>query len=232
MAYKTSGANSGTGTSVTVTLGAAPADNDIIVMLASMDYPDKTITFPAGFTSLAQGNITGPDGHNYAVAWKRAVSEGTTFACGGDTDGADYTVQVFTFDGRHTVDPPVIGTVTVNTSSNSSPVTVTAPAVTAVAGDDILWIGVADTSGHDIGGAFAAPTDYTERQDTMFGWNTVSGASRDNVSAGSTGSISGTLTLSSGTSGWASALIRIPAAAAAGDAVPVCWAQYRRRMAA
>jgi hypothetical protein len=44
----------------------------------------------------------------------------------------------------------------------------------------------------------------------------ASGATVDNVSAGATGTVAGSFTLSSGTAGYVTTLIRIPAAAGGG----------------
>jgi hypothetical protein len=93
---------------------------------------------------------------------------------------------------------------------------VTANGVTAVVSDDLVWFGGLDiTLSATIGQT--APTGFTNRattKDTTDGLDVFVIASEDNVSAGATGSISGTITYTTGSSGYAAYLIRIPVASA------------------
>ena len=231
MAYRSSSANSAesSATALTTTVPAGAATDDIAIVCASYDDPSVTFTWDAGFTELYDQTMTA-DGHRFGCAWKRltGADSGNYTATINSAPGArGWVVQAALFSGRHTTNPPVGSTIAVNNSGNSSPISVAANGVTAVAGDDLCWIGGLDVTSAGVGNGCAAPTSFTERQDTEGGggalWSNMSIATWDNVSAGATGTITGTYSLSSGTAGWVAVLIRIPAAggAAATSIVPL-----------
>lgn len=209
MAYKSSGQGTGTSASPAATLaGGAPAAGDIIIFAFSADYTTDDGVGPTGFTKLDGGVLGAPDGQMYYVGWKRATgSEGATFtgACASD----DWACFVVSFDGRHATDPPTIGTITDNTSSNPTPITVTAPGVTAVDGDDLLMFAFPD-HGPDASSFGSWIAGFTERADIGANFAHVGAATAENVSSGSTGNKTVTYTLTSGSAGWAAGLVRIP----------------------
>lgn len=218
MAYVDSTTGTGASATPAVAVPSGVQSGDIVILVASIDQVDAvfdTADWPTGFTELAEVNLT-EDGQSAAVGWKRltgADSGSYTFGNVGQT--ADWVCQAIAFSGRHATDPPVITSAT-NNIQNTNPVTVTATGVTAIAGDDLVWISAPDVRPDGIGNGHTAPTNFTEAEDTENAWSNLSIAYRENVSAGATGNISGTFAISSGWSGWAAFLVRIPAAAAGG----------------
>lgn len=219
MAYLDSTTGSGSGASLSCAVPAGVASGDIVVLAATIDAPNPvTFSWPASFTQLANVAVTA---ENQAVgsAWKRltGADAGTyTVTTGGVS--SEWILQATAFTGRHATDPPTASSAQQNTLQ-SSPVSVNAATVTAVAGDDLCWISGPDVNAGDIGTGHTAPPSYTEREDTENGWCNLSAATWDNVSAGATGTVTGTFALASGQAGWAAVLVRVPAAAGGGATV-------------
>jgi hypothetical protein len=134
----------------------------------------------------------------------------------GTSSAADWVCQAYAFSGRDTGNPPVASTANVQNTGQSSPVTVNANGVTALSGDDLLWLDAPDATVTAAVTGHTAPASYTKRQDAVQGFSDASGSTQDNVGAGATGTVSGSFTLSSGTAGYVATLVRIPATAAGG----------------
>ena len=220
MAYKASSSNSGVSNTPSTSVPAGLAAGDEVVLVASIDNASALFNpedLPINFAELNEVALT-LDGQTVWLGWKRlsgADSGSYTFGDVGVTAG--WSCAAFAFSGRHPTDPPVSSTPNTSNAANTSPVTITANGATASQGDDLIWISAPDINTSQAGDGHTPPTDFMERQDVEDGFFTVlSGATRDNVSAGATGNISGTLTLTSGASGWAAFLIRLPAAPSAG----------------
>jgi hypothetical protein len=211
------------GGSASVTPGspAGFAANDILIIYLSHDSDPVTYTWPSGFTQLYKDTLT-LDGQTQAAAWKRAAGGDTLTVTRSATTGA-IVAQCAAWSGRDTTNPPVGATTATNNSANASPTTLTANAVTALAGDDLAWIGGLDVTAASTTATFTQPTGYTSQGssiDTAQKLSIVALANLDNASAGSTGTVSGTLT-HSGNAGWAAYLIRIPAAGGGGGGTSV-----------
>lgn len=190
--------------------------DDIVFMAVSWDSSSITIDasdWPTGFTPIQEGSVASPDGQKVAVAWKRltGADSGNYVFASAVSASQKYLAMAISFRGRDTGNNPVAATIATNTSANASPVTITANAVTAVAGDDLLYIAVPDVNGDGIWTGFTAPTDYTTQEEFETNFHVMSLCTRENVSAGSTGTVSGTATLSSGGAGWIAMHFRIPA---------------------
>lgn len=226
MAYVDSTTNQGAGeTNLSVAVPAGVQANDDVILVVAVDFSTATIEagdWPTGFLELDEVQLTG-DGQRVAVAWKRLTgADAGTYAIGdidnvGSGSTAGWVVQAIAFRGRHTTNPPVISTSATNNAANASPVTITANGVTALDGDDLLWISAPDVRAAGIGNGHTPPSTYTEAEDqestTDGGWANLSLAYKENVSAGATGTVSGTFALTSGSAGWAAWLVRLPAAA-------------------
>lgn len=217
MAYRSSSNNSGSGTNPSVGVPASVATDEIIILLCSIDAQAAAFDpadWPTGFTELDETDIT-HDGQTFAVAWKRTTgADSGTYSFGNVGSTNDWTVIALAFSGRHTTNPPVSSTVSVSNAANNTPLTVNANGVTAVTGDDLAWIAATDMNNGTSVPACAPPASYTERKDVGANWAYATAATRDNVSSGATGTVSGTYTWTSATSGYAAWLIRIPAAPA------------------
>jgi hypothetical protein len=90
--------------------------------------------------------------------------------------------------------------------------------VTAVGGDDLLWLCAPDV---DTSGAYTSttlPGSYNAAEDAENGFAVLVGCYRNNVSAGATGSVSGAI-VHSNQAGWGCWLVRIPEAAAGGGTI-------------
>lgn len=214
---------SGTSTSLTVTAPSGTAQDDIVILCAAVGGgASETFTWPTSttFTEIGNASIATPDTKTIKCAWTREdASPAATYQVANSVGGGDKMILIAcAFSGRHTTNPPV-AQVSTQTSAAASPITIAATGVTAVAGDDILWYAVGASTDGFSGWDFTAPTNYTEREDVAADFYTYgSVATRDNVSAGATGSISGTMTLGGSTGGWGAIVMRIPAAAGGGGA--------------
>lgn len=213
--YSASTSNSGVSTTPSVTVPSNAA-NDIVILSINTDTTGTTLNFPAGFTALCTP-AAGFDQHN-ASAWKRiSAPDAGTYTFGSLGSSTDWAVVATVLSGRDTTNPPECGTATSNTTSNNSPVSITAPTLTALTGDDIVYVGGADVDALGIANVWTAPGSYTSRQspESSGGWAAMNISTRDNVTAGATGAVTATLTLTSASSRWQAYLIRIPEAALA-----------------
>jgi hypothetical protein len=221
MAYRDSTTASGNGGTPAVSVPSGVASGDIVVLLLTNDFNNYVFGggWPAGFTNIDNQSTSAPDGQSFGYAWKRtAAADAGSYTLVNAVPGGDWILQAIAFSGRHATDPPVGGTTNVSTTGASSPITVNANGVTALAGDDLLWLSAPDVTSADLGNGHTAPSGYTEAEDAEAAWCNASFAYVANVSAGATGTVAGTFALSSGTAGYVAALLRIPAAAGGGGA--------------
>jgi hypothetical protein len=189
-----------------------------VILTASIDAVADAFDpgdWPTGFTELSESG-TSFDGQRSAVGWKRLTGADTGSYTFGSLGGAsDWVCQAYAFSGRDTGNPPV-ATSNLSNVGNTSPVSISATGVTALAGDDLIWISTPDVSATGIGAGHTAPSGYTIRQDAELTFTNVAGATKDNSAAGATGTVTGTFALTSGTSAWVAFLVRIPAAGGGG----------------
>lgn len=203
---------------LTVSVPTGVAIGDIVILLFSTDNVNASITsWPAGFTALNTTAIP-TDGQFVGCAWKRltaADSGSYTITVASATNSA---VAAIPLTGRHATNPPVIGTVTTQTTGQASPVTITATGITAVAGDDILHVAFEDqnTASSAIGhSGWTLGTGIVDIANGG-GWSDIGVAKAENVAAGATGTKTVTFTLSgAAVAGFATYLISIPAASVA-----------------
>lgn len=212
------------GNSATPALSAtAGAAGDIVLGAISMDNGSSTISGLGAWTTLLTGNLTF-DGHLYWLGWKRlaGADSGTTVTA--SAAGGNYVSSTVPVLGRHTTNPPVAGTTSISNAANSSPVVMTAPAITALSGDDILQFAFPDVNTASAANGFSGWGLGTEIVDiegpAAAEWANIGVAKVENVGAGTTGTKAVTLTLAAGASGYMTALVRIPAAAV--SQIPPC----------
>lgn len=215
MAYRDSTTASGNSATPSVAVPAGVQIGDIVILACAIDVLAAvfdTADWPTGFTELAESDVTA-DGHSAAIGWKRlSAADSGSYTFGNLGATGDWVCQATAFSGRHATNPPVASTPNVQNTAQSPPITITANGVTAVAGDDLLWASAPDVTSGSSGNGQAPPASFTEREDAENVWANLSTATRDNVSAGATGSISGIFSMSQDTAGWVAFLVRIPVA--------------------
>ena len=188
-----------------------------LLCFIDQDTDGQTITAATGWdaTPIASFDNTGPDTQSGRVFEKKNAT---------GSDAVNFTssstkraiVQIVAFSGRDNTAAAVVSTPTVDNSSASSPISIALTGLTAATGDDIAWFAHLDKSAADPW-TFSAPASYTERQDSDNGdYLTATTATRDNVSSGATGTVTGTATRSSGSTGagWSGVMVALPVAAA------------------
>lgn len=211
-AFRSSGTavNSTGTTNITPGSPAGLVANDIILCFLSMDVASGAATFASGFAVLNTDSIATPDGQTFKLAWKLAAG-GDTLTITGMTSSSK-VAQCSAWSGRDTGNPPVTATSATNSSSNASPTTVTSNGVTAIASDDLAWFVGLDTSIASATNTLTPPTGYTNQGsgNDSLNFSPIALANKDNVSAGATGTVGGSIT-HSGNAGWGAYLVRIPA---------------------
>jgi MSHA biogenesis protein MshQ len=218
MAFRSVAVTTNTSTSNHVAnVPAGATTGDWLLAFLNIDV-SQTVNTPAGWTALANADLTGPDGQTNRCFYRAASgSEPASYTF--TTSGSNSGIAVMAaWSGRDTGTAPVAQT-TVNTSANTTPITMAATGITASSGDDIAaWYGLDITVGADTW-SFSPPSSYTEVSDTSNGdWAACSLTVRDNVSAGATGSLSGTATRTSGSgdAGWAGIVVRMASSGGGG----------------
>ena len=213
-----------TGAGTTTAIVAVPAGSalgDIAVLSVTTDGTGATPGWPTGFTELFHQSLSGPDGQSVACAWKRlAAADSGNYSVTGMHTFA-WGIVCTTFSGRDGTAPPVMSTLATSTASNASPVSLASNAVTAVVGDDLVFVAGMDESG-TASGSMTAPTSpamtlaqYTTRQATQLGVSTFNNVG----SAGSLSASGGVWTSSANHAGYVISLIRIPVLVAGGTSV-------------
>lgn len=218
MAYRDSTTASGASATPSVAVPAGVAIGDIVILACATDASAadfQAADWPTGFTELEDSNITA-DGQSFGIAWKRlTAADSGSYTLGNIGASADWVCQAFAFSGRHATDPPVVGAPSIDSTLSNTPQAPSANGVTAVDGDDLLWICAPDV---DSSGGYTAgtlPGTYSAAEDTENAWTTLFAGYKNNVSAGATGSVAGSFTHVN-QAGWAATLVRIPVAAAGG----------------
>lgn len=215
MSVRSSSFNSGTSSTPSVVVPAGATTNDIVLLAATIDHPSAVFDagdWPSGFAELNEVSLT-LDGQRAAVGWKRlSGADAGPYTFGDLGQSGDWTCIAVCFAGRHLTDPPVAATAATDNNANASPVAITSNGVTAVSGDDLAWISVPDVDTTGAGAGHSPPSGYVSQRDVGSGFSNLCVATKESVGAGATGGVSGTFALTSGASGWAAFLIRIPSA--------------------
>lgn len=216
MAFRAAASNSGSANNLTVTKPTGTASGDILLAFwTNAGSNTSTITWPSGFTEEANASQASPDTTTIRCASKVA----------GGSEPADYNIQsstndaccaaILAFSGRDT-GAAITPVVTNNTSTLSTPITVSLTGVTAANGDDVVWMAAPSLTGTNPG-TWTPPTNYTERVDVAHTQYASMGiATRDAVSAGATGNLDGVLTGSSN-AGYGGFVINLAASGGGGS---------------
>jgi hypothetical protein len=190
VSYRSSSGNSGSGSSLVVTAPAGIQNGDTLIAIwINGGFDGATITWPSGFTQIGTLAVN-PAGQTFKVARKIASSESGDYTISSNV--SDFCAAIVAVYSGRSTDAPVVQT-TMQSTTAETPVSAALSGVTAAAGDDILWI--CAQNGASGQWTHSPPTSYTERQERSPGsWVSVSLADRENVSAGATGTLTGTLT--------------------------------------
>jgi len=219
MAYRDSTTNSGNSATPSVTVPAGAASGDIAIVAINMDNAANAVDpadLPAGFVELSEGDNT-TDGQTSWVGWKRlSGADAGSYTFGSLGAVADWVCQCILFSGRHATDPPVVSAIATNNTNNITGTAVTANGVTALDGDDLVWVCSPDVTNASAGNGATPPASYVEAEDAELTWANLAMAYRENVSAGATGTVSGSFAVTATGFGYTAWLVRIPVAAAGG----------------
>lgn len=211
-AYRSSSVNSGLGVvTVTGNLPSGTVDGDWLLAWLVSDVDSGVSTVPSGWTEIVNASQATPDGQNARLYVKVASSEPASWNWT-LPNSRDWVMIVGAWSGRNT-GGSLTTVSTINTSSNATPISVALTGLTAASGDDLAWFAQLDQqSNTDVWSFTASPASFTERQDLNSGWVMGTLHTRDNVSAGATGTLTGTATRSSGTAnaGWSGVVVALP----------------------
>jgi hypothetical protein len=220
--FVSSSSTSGNASSLEVTAPAGIQEGDILIAIWSQGGAgNATITWPSGFTLLASSNSATATNTNRIAVKVATGSEPSSYTIA--TSVGDLCVAgVAAWRGRDTA-AVLSAQTTLAETAQEAPITVNLTGVTASAGDDIAWIAmrVPSAGGNLTSPLWTPPTSYTERIDvnaTLY--ISMSLATRDNVSAGATGTLAGTIGASDD-AGYAGFVVALPASGGGGGSSPV-----------
>lgn len=218
MAHRATTTASGASGTPSVAVPAGAAANDICSLKVNFDRGSGTITWPANFDLITPIVLRcTAEGQTTAIAFKRlSGADSGTYDFSFTGGATDWVAQASLFSGRDTTNPPEVTTATQNTLQ-ASPVTINGASITAVSGDDLEWCSGLDVNGNGIvtgpdNQTVPSSPAFTERQDTENAWANLCTATRDNVNAGATGTLAGSVLLNSGLCGYNVITVRYPAA--------------------
>lgn len=198
MAFRSSAKANATSGSVTATPPSVVAGD---LLIAHFNHDSGSNPTPSGWT-LIDSDTYFPDGQVGAIYYR--VATGTdSFTFSSDT-GFGMALTVSAYSGRDTSSPfSATAVKTVNSSNNSSPVSVSMSGITASAGDDIVVVCGGDQPSDVARWSASTISSYTLRQNQVNEdyCSAITLQTRDNVSAGATGSLAFTFTRTGGSDG-------------------------------
>lgn len=226
MAFRSSAkASSSSGGTITATPTGVAA-HDYLGATYLCDTNTGNLNVPSGWTNdqTNQWASGGPDGGRQFFAFKADASGTDGFGFSDTAGTASNALITAAWSGRDNSTPHSTARVkTLDTNSNTSPVSATITGITASAGDDIAVFMGADQTVAGGRWTFSTITGFTERQDGV-ATDWVSGIAldtQDNVAGGATGNFSTTITRGSGTgnTGYAAVVVAIKAASGGAQTV-------------
>jgi hypothetical protein len=218
------------GTTVVITVsgigGVGPQLNDIIILQANVTA-GATISCP-GF-SVIPGLTTIPltdSGQQYPVALYKVggASEPSTYTITASATSGVIAADCNCFSGRNTTSP-FTAVNQVAPAAGPFPISVAIPGVTAAAGDDLLYLAADGANKGSNTSALTAPSGFSGTLDTnatlAAAYTTVHSCNQTNVSAGATGTITGSITSASGANDNTGGFVISIAAASGGSTLPL-----------
>jgi len=214
VAYRSSTTTSFSGTTVlTATAPAGVVAGDRLLAGVAVDGT-ITVTPATNWTNIGSTlSMTVPDTQGHSLHEKKVATGSDLYNfVGSSVAGA--IIQVVCLSNRHATTAAVIGETNPNTG-NVSPFTMTLTGVTAAQDDDIIAFSEINGSAQTDTWGTDSPTNYTERHDAANSdWVCAETNTRDNVSAGATGSLTMTATIIVGTNnaGYSAFVVAVPSA--------------------
>lgn len=206
---------------------AGAQTGDYVIIVLSGDDIVIAQTIP-GFTILdTQAAFSSADGQSGKVYYKKLTANDTGSYTANVAYNAPWELTAYLFRGRDQANPPTISTFAAQAAGVASPAGVTTNGLTALNGDDLFVIDIPDNTVTGSVSGFTQPSGYTSLGIVGAGFSYVLAAYKENVAAGATGSLSSTITLSSGNTGWGTWLVRIPRAPLAIDSQEVSGTAHR-----
>ena len=205
MAVRGTVASASSSSTQTVTVTPIGIQLNDIVLLSVCSFAGNTPTFPSGFAQVPGTSPAVNDGSAalyafYKVATATEVAASTLSATGASFGGA---INCVVLSGRNTSSPFTTQSQT-NHAAAAFPVTFSITGLTAAAGDDVVvFVGqdltagtTAATLSYTPSGGFTNGTLGNDTVDTNAEW--LASSVSTNVSAGATGTIAGSIAVTSG----------------------------------
>ena len=215
MAFRSS-ASASQNTGGTGNLVATPAGvqaGDYLGGLFVQDGSPHTLNPPAGWTVRATLDLSGPDVQFARYADKVATGSDSFGFFTGDMNGA--VLICAAWSGRDTSNPTTFITSTLNTSSNTSPISESASGGTAAGGDDLAVFSYVDTTAQTDNWTWSTISGFTQQATPAGDWAVANLQTKDALSAGATGAFASTITQTAGTggAGWAAVAVAVKSVA-------------------
>lgn len=184
--------------------------DDYLIALIEQDAVVRTFTPPAGWVSLYRvSKATGDTQTAEVYGYKASSSEPSTYDFGISNVNNGQGI-ICAYSGVNTTTAQDCTGTGTSATGGSSPVTVTALSITTVTANSlVIWLATGDVAAIGLTRSFTAPSDFTLRENYAGIEWCVAGVADLAFAAGSTGNKSGTLTLSSSTSGYIAFLMAL-----------------------
>jgi PASTA domain len=219
VAYLASNSATGSSGSDAVTVsGSGFTGASIVTLWLRVAGNGATITPPSGCTLITTinenlGGYGSPQ--QLSVYYTTTVSSNYAFTIGGG-NGTTPTCIAVAHTGRLTSAPTNFATT--DSSGSASPVSIPLTGITAATGDDLIWCGCICSAATGGSWVTTAPSGFTKQQeasqtDNVFDGGTSCISTRDNVTAGSTGTPTGSSASSGKNGDYYGVVLALPAAA-------------------
>lgn len=206
MAYRSSGVGTpANSTSHTIPVPSSLTNGDKVNLYFIEEFTTTaTSTIPTGFTLAEEVNVAAGFRDISIRRWWKDITDAANEGSGGNYTITFGTAAIgYGFSVAHSGRSSGAGTSTEtnNGSAGASVLNVALSGVTAASGDDVVWVGCVapddDVDIFSVTSSQTAPTNYTKRSEINSLWRIGQLATRDNVSSGATGTLTGTCTYTS-----------------------------------